>query len=33
MITGYDFKKTDSPDAKQIIDFMDEMHFDIHTKR
>ena len=32
MITDYDFNKTDSPDAKQIIDSMDEMHFDIHTK-
>ena len=32
MITEYDFNKTDSPDAKQIINFLDEMHFDIHAK-
>ena len=32
MITDYDFKKTDSHDAKQSINFLDEMHFDIHTK-
>ena len=25
------FKKTDSHDAKQIINFLDEMRFDIHT--
>jgi len=30
MITDYDFNKKESPDAKQIINFMDEMHFDIH---
>ena len=32
MITDYDFNKTDSPGAKQIIDFLDEMHFDTHAK-
>ena len=32
MITDYDFNKTDSPDAKQFINFSDEMHFDIHAK-
>ena len=32
MITDYDFNKTNSPDAKQIIKFLDEMHFDIHAK-
>ena len=32
MITDYDFNKTDSPDAKQIINFLDEMHCDIHAK-
>ena len=26
-ITGYDFKKSHSPDAKQIINFLKEMHF------
>ena len=28
MITDYDFNKTDSPDAKQNINFLDELHFD-----
>ena len=32
MITEYDFNKTDSPDAKQNINFLDEMHFDIHAE-
>ena len=32
MITDYDIIKTDSPDAKQINNFLDEMHFDIHSK-
>ena len=32
MIIGYDFNKTDSPDAKQIIIFLYEMHFNIHAK-
>ena len=32
MTTEYDFNKTDSPDAKQITNFLDEMHFDIHAK-
>ena len=27
MITDYDFNKTESPDAKQIINVLDEMHF------
>ena len=31
LITDYDFSKTDSLDAKQIISFMHEMNFDIHT--
>ena len=30
--TDYDFKKTHLPDAKQIINFLDERHFDIHSK-
>ena len=32
MISDYDFDRTDSHDAKQIINFLDEMHFDIHAK-
>ena len=32
MITDYDFNETNSPDAKQIKDFMDEMLFDIRAK-
>ena len=32
MITDYAFNKTDSPDAKQFNNFLDEMHFDIHKK-
>ena len=32
MITDYDFNETGSPDAKQIIIFLDEMRFDIHAK-
>ena len=32
MITDYEFYKTDSPDAEQIIKCLDEMHFDIHAK-
>ena len=32
MISAYDCDRTDSPDAKQIINFLDEMHFDIHAK-
>ena len=31
MITDYDFIETDSPDAKQTNDFLDERHFDIQT--
>ena len=31
MITDY-FIKTDSPDAKHFINFLDEMHFVIHAK-
>ena len=31
MITDYKFNKKKSPDAKQIINFLDEMHFDIHA--
>ena len=30
-ITDYDFNETNSPDAKQIINFMNEMHVDIHA--
>ena len=30
--TTYQFKTTDSPDAKLNIDFRDEIHFDIHTR-
>ena len=29
MIFDYDFNETDSPDAKQSLVFLDEMHFDI----
>ena len=32
MITDFALNKTESPDATQIINFLDEMHFDIHTK-
>ena len=32
MITDYDFNETDSPDAKEIIKFLDKLHFDIHAK-
>ena len=32
MISDYDFNETHSPDAKQIIKVLDEMHFDIHAK-
>ena len=32
MITDYDFNKTHLVDAKQIINHLDEMHFDIHAK-
>ena len=32
MITYYNFKTTDSPDAKLIINFTDEMHFIIHSR-
>ena len=32
MITDYDINETDSPDAKQIITFLDERHFDTHAK-
>ena len=31
-ITDYQFNTTDSPDAKLIIDIMEEMHFDIHSR-
>ena len=31
-ITDYVFDKTNSPDAKQFYNFLDEMHFDIHAK-
>ena len=30
MITEYKFNTTDSPDAKLIMDIMDEMHLVIH---
>ena len=32
MMTDYDMNKTDSPDPKHFVNFMDGMHFDIHTK-
>ena len=32
MKTDFDFDKTNSPDAKQIINFLDQLHFDIHAK-
>ena len=32
MITDYDFSKPESPDAKQIFNSLDAMHFDIHAK-
>ena len=31
MMTDYDFDKTESPGAKQIINFLDEMHFNIRA--
>ena len=31
MITDYAFDKTESPGAKQIINFSDEMHFNIRA--
>ena len=32
MITDYEFIKKESSDAKQIINFMDEMHFNVHAR-
>ena len=32
MITDYDFNKTDSPDEKQIINFLPDLYFDVHAK-
>ena len=32
MITDYDSDKTNSPDAKQINNFLGELHSDIHAK-
>ena len=32
MNTYYNFKTTDSPDAKVIINFTEEMHFIIHSR-
>ena len=32
MLTDDDFKKTDSPDAKQFINFLNEMNFDTHAQ-
>ena len=32
LITEYKFNTTDSPDTKLIIDFMDEISFDIHAR-
>ena len=32
MITDYKFNTTDSPDAKLINDFTDEIHFDQHAR-
>ena len=32
MITDYDFNKKHSTDAKQIVKFLDEMHFDLGDK-
>ena len=32
LITDYDFNKTHSPDANQVINFLDDMHFDIRAK-
>ena len=33
MVTDCDFNKTDSPDAKPIVTFLDETSFDIYAKR
>ena len=33
MVTDYDFNKTDSPDTKPIVTFLDETSFDIYAKR
>ena len=32
MVTDYKFKTTDSLDAKLIINILDEMHFDFHSR-
>ena len=32
MLTDCNFNTTDSQDAKQIFDIIDEMHFDIHSR-
>ena len=32
MITDYDFNETNSPVAKQIVDYMDEIFLDIRAK-
>ena len=32
MVTDYDFNKTDSSDAKELNNFLDEMHFDTRAK-
>ena len=32
MITDYKFNRRDSPDAKLIIDNMDEIRFEIHSR-
>ena len=32
MMTDYDFNKTDTPDAKQIFNFLHEMHLATHAK-
>ena len=32
MVTDYDFNKTDLPDAKHVINFLDEILIDIHAK-
>ena len=31
-ITDYKYNTTDPPDAKLMINFMDEIHFDIHAR-
>ena len=33
MLTDYKYNSADSPDARIIIDIMEEMQFDLHARR